>query len=79
MLPSPRTIKYFEALAREGDAFNYEAWLTRVRQEEAEEKAVRIRALAVRGRRRGGRPSRCTERRQCRNHIRRVVARHGQP
>jgi hypothetical protein len=37
MLPSPRTIKYFEALTREGDKFNHEAWLKRVRQEEAAE------------------------------------------
>jgi hypothetical protein len=47
MLPSSRTIKYIEALAREGDQFNYEAWLTGVRQEEAEDKAVRAKALAA--------------------------------
>jgi hypothetical protein len=37
MLPSPRTIKYFDALDREGDNFDFDAWLKRVRQEEAAE------------------------------------------
>jgi hypothetical protein len=47
MLTSPRTKKYYEALAREGDQFDYEAWLTRVRREEAEEKAARTKALGL--------------------------------
>jgi hypothetical protein len=38
MLPSPRTIKYFEALNCEGDNFDFDAWLKRVRQEEAAER-----------------------------------------
>ena len=38
MLPSPRALKYCEALEREGDAFNYDAWLKRVREEEARER-----------------------------------------
>jgi hypothetical protein len=38
MLPSPRSIKYFEALAREGDDFDYDEWLKRVRLEEAVER-----------------------------------------
>jgi hypothetical protein len=38
LLPSPRTIKYFEAWNREGDNFNYGSWLKRVREEEAREK-----------------------------------------
>ena len=38
MLPSPRTLKYFQALNREGDNFDYEVWLRRVREEEARER-----------------------------------------
>ena len=38
MLPSRRSLKYFEALNREGDNFDYWAWLTRVREEEAMER-----------------------------------------
>jgi hypothetical protein len=37
-LLSPRTIKYVEAMIREGDAFIYFDWLQRVREEEAEAK-----------------------------------------
>ena len=37
MLPSPRTLKYIEALNRDGDNFDFDAWLKRVRQEEAAE------------------------------------------
>jgi hypothetical protein len=35
MLPSPRSIKYFDALIREGDNFNFDRWLRQVRAEEA--------------------------------------------
>ena len=38
MLPSERTTKYVEAMAREGDKFNYEKWLHKVREEEAKAK-----------------------------------------
>lgn len=38
MQPSPRSLKYFEALCREGDKFNYADWLRRVREEEAWER-----------------------------------------
>ena len=33
---SPRTIKYVEAMVREGDDFDFRGWLRRVREEEAE-------------------------------------------
>jgi hypothetical protein len=39
-LVSPRTKKYLEAMAREGDSFDYLKWLQRVRQEEARARAV---------------------------------------
>jgi hypothetical protein len=42
MLPSPRTVKYFEALDREGDNFDYMRWLKQVREEEALAKAPRV-------------------------------------
>jgi hypothetical protein len=35
---SPRTAKYIEALVREGDSFDYDKWLKRVREEEAQAK-----------------------------------------
>ena len=35
-LMSPRTVKYIEALARGGDNFDYDQWLKRVREEEAQ-------------------------------------------
>jgi hypothetical protein len=34
-LMSPRTAKYIEAMIREGDRFDYDNWLQKVRQEEA--------------------------------------------
>jgi hypothetical protein len=37
-LMSPRTVKYVEAMIREGDNFNYYEWLKRVREEEAQTK-----------------------------------------
>jgi hypothetical protein len=33
---SPRTVKYVEALIREGDNFAYDRWLKRAREEEAQ-------------------------------------------
>jgi len=33
---SPRTVKYVEAMIREGDTFAYDRWLKRVREEEAQ-------------------------------------------
>jgi hypothetical protein len=38
MRPSPRSLKYFDALCREGDKFNYAAWLKRVREEDARDR-----------------------------------------
>jgi hypothetical protein len=35
-LMSPRTTKYFEALIHEGDGFDYDSWLKKVREEEAQ-------------------------------------------
>jgi hypothetical protein len=35
---SPRTAKYVEAMIREGDNFDYDEWLKRVREEEAQAK-----------------------------------------
>ena len=35
MLLPARTVKYIEALNREGDRFDYGKWLQRVREEEA--------------------------------------------
>ena len=35
-LMSPRTVKYIAALARESDYFDYDQWLRRVREEEAQ-------------------------------------------
>src|ERR1700732_3716756 len=40
-LMSPRTAKYIEAMIREGDNFDYNKWLKKVRQEEAQAKRVR--------------------------------------
>jgi len=37
---SPRTAKYIEALAREGDNFDHDQWLKRVREEEAKAEQV---------------------------------------
>jgi hypothetical protein len=37
-LLSPRTAKYVEAMIREGDQFDYDKWLKRVREEEAQAK-----------------------------------------
>jgi hypothetical protein len=39
-LLSPRTAKYVEAMIREGDRFDYDNWLKRVRQEEAQAKQL---------------------------------------
>jgi hypothetical protein len=47
MLPSPWSIKYFEALAREGDKFDFDAWLARMRQEEALERGEPISGVPV--------------------------------
>jgi hypothetical protein len=33
---SPRTVKYIEAFARDGDNFDYDQWLKKVREEEAQ-------------------------------------------
>jgi hypothetical protein len=35
-LLSPRTVKYIGALTRDGDSFDYDQWLKRVREEEAQ-------------------------------------------
>jgi hypothetical protein len=35
-LMSPRTVKYIEALTRDGDNFDYNQWVKRVREEEAQ-------------------------------------------
>jgi hypothetical protein len=35
-LISPRTVKYIEALTRDGDNFDYDQWLKRAREEEAQ-------------------------------------------
>jgi hypothetical protein len=37
-LMSPRTAKYVEAMIRDGDTFDYDRWLKRVREEEAQAK-----------------------------------------
>jgi hypothetical protein len=37
-LMSPRTVKFVEAMVREGDGFDYNEWLKKVRQEEAQAK-----------------------------------------
>jgi len=37
---SPRTSKFIEALIREGDNFDYDQWLKRVREDEAQAKEV---------------------------------------
>jgi len=39
-LMSPRTAKYVEAMIREGDNFDYDEWVKRVREEEARAKQV---------------------------------------
>jgi hypothetical protein len=39
-LMSLRTAKYVEAMIREGDHFNYDEWLKRVREEEAQAKLI---------------------------------------
>jgi hypothetical protein len=39
-LMSPRTAKYVEAMIREGDNFDYDKWLKRVREEEAQVKQI---------------------------------------
>jgi hypothetical protein len=41
-LMSPRTAKYVEAMIREGDNFDYDEWLKRVREEEAEAKQAEV-------------------------------------
>jgi hypothetical protein len=40
-LLSPRTVKYIEAMIRGGDNFDYDSWLKRVRQEEAQAKQTK--------------------------------------
>ena len=37
---SPKTVKYFEALIREGDKFDYSRWLRQVRKEKTQAKQV---------------------------------------
>jgi hypothetical protein len=37
-LMSPRTVKYVEAMIRQGDGFDHDKWLKRVREEEAQAK-----------------------------------------
>jgi hypothetical protein len=44
-LMSPRTVKYVEALIREGDNFGYQKWLQQAREEEAQAK----RAFSISG------------------------------
>jgi hypothetical protein len=39
-LISPRTVKYIEALARDGDNFDYGLWLKRAREEEAQARQI---------------------------------------
>jgi hypothetical protein len=39
-LMSPRTVKYVEAMIREGDSFDYNDWLRKVREEEARAKQL---------------------------------------
>jgi hypothetical protein len=39
-LISPRTVKYIEALARDGDNFDYGLWLKRAREEEAKARQI---------------------------------------
>jgi hypothetical protein len=39
-LMSPRTAKYVEAMIREGDNFDYDEWLKRVREEDAQAKPI---------------------------------------
>jgi hypothetical protein len=39
-LMSPRTAKYVEAMIREGDQFDYDKWLKRVREQEAQAKQL---------------------------------------
>jgi hypothetical protein len=39
-LMSPRTVKYVEAMIHEGDSFDYDKWLKRVREEEAQAKKL---------------------------------------
>ena len=41
-LMPPRTKKYFEATIREGDNFDYDKWLKRVREEEAQAKQAEV-------------------------------------
>jgi hypothetical protein len=37
---SPRTAKYVEAMIRQGDSFDYDSWLKRVREDEAQAKQL---------------------------------------
>jgi hypothetical protein len=37
---SPRTAKYVEAMIRQGDSFDYDSWLEKVREEEAQAKQL---------------------------------------
>jgi hypothetical protein len=39
-LMSPRTAKYVEAMIRQGDSFDYDSWLEKVREEEAQAKQL---------------------------------------
>jgi hypothetical protein len=43
---SPRTAKYVEAMIREGDNFDYDEWLKRVREEEAQQAEASARIAA---------------------------------
>jgi hypothetical protein len=46
-LMSPRTAKYVEAMIREGDNFDYNKWLKRVRGEEAQAKQAEATGTSV--------------------------------
>jgi hypothetical protein len=46
MLPSPTTIKYFEALDREGDNFDHWRWLKRLKAENAQASAPKTASVA---------------------------------
>jgi hypothetical protein len=47
MLPSPRTLKYIEALNREGDNFDFDTWLRQVRKEEAAQRGEPTTTVAI--------------------------------
>jgi hypothetical protein len=45
-LMSPRTAKYVEAMIREGDSFDYDEWLKKVREEDAQAKQSEVTGLS---------------------------------